>query len=147
MKLYSDIPARRTRQLIGDLGLVSVVDSVDLDRRAPAWTRDESGCAGAGHGRWSDEPGREHRLGRGVGVSGVPLVGDSLATPFQGMGDAARAIASAGAAEVDAVSKLALFLSVALAFLAIASFAIFWVPWRIAFIRRATAARELRPRQ
>jgi len=142
MKLYSDIPARRTRQLIGDVGLllwamlwvwIAVhLHGLVMNLATPGQAMADGATSLAGS---IDSAGQS--------VSGVPLVGDSLASPFQGMGDAARAIASAGASEVDAVSKLALFLSVALAFLAIASYAIFWVPWRIAFVRRATAAREL----
>lgn len=78
----------------------------------------------------------------GESIGGVPLVGDSLASPFEGMSSAAMAIADAGAAEAEAVSKLALFLSIALAIVAIASYAVVWIPIRIAFIRRATAAQR-----
>jgi hypothetical protein len=53
-----------------------------------------------------------------------------------------QSIADAGQAEVDAVGKLATFLAVALAVVAIASFAVFWVPIRLAFVRRATAAQR-----
>ena len=142
MKFYSDIPARRTRQLIGDVGLAvwsilwiwiaAHLHGLVMNLATPGQAMADGATNLAGN---IDSAGES--------VSGVPVVGDSLAAPFQGMGDAARAIASAGASEVDAVSKLALFLSVALAFLAIASYAIFWVPWRIAFIRKATAARDL----
>lgn len=78
----------------------------------------------------------------GDSIGGVPLVGESLASPFEGMSSAAMAIADAGAAEAEAVSKLALFLSVALGIVAIASYAVVWIPIRIAFIRRATAAQK-----
>jgi hypothetical protein len=142
MKLYSDIPARRTRQLIGDVGLLAWsilwiwiaahLHGLVMNLATPGQAMADGATSLAGS---IDNAGQS--------VSGLPVVGDSLASPFRGMGDAARAIADAGASEVDAVSKLALFLSISLAFLAIASYAILWVPFRIAFIRRATAAREL----
>ena len=78
----------------------------------------------------------------GDSISQVPLVGDTLGAPFEGMSSAALSIADAGQATADAVSLLARFLAIALAVLGIASFAMFWVPIRIAFIRRATAARR-----
>jgi len=142
MKLYSDIPARRTRQIIGDVWLVvwSILwiwiavhlHGLIMNLATPGQAISDGATSLAGS---IDSAGQS--------VSGLPVVGDSLAAPFSGMGDAARAMASAGAAEADAVSKLAMFLSIALAFLAIASYAIFWVPWRVNFIRKATAAREL----
>ena len=142
MKLYSDIPARRARQLLGDIGpvawsllwiwIASHLHGLVMNLATPGQAMADGATSLAGS---IDSAGQS--------VSGLPVVGDSLASPVQGMGDAARAIASAGASEADAVSKLALFLSIALAFLAIASYAIFWIPFRIAFIRKATAAREL----
>jgi hypothetical protein len=78
----------------------------------------------------------------GESISQVPLVGETLGTPFDGMSDAAMSIADAGQATADAVALLARFLSISLVVVAIMSFAVFWVPIRIAFIRRATAARR-----
>jgi hypothetical protein len=142
MKLYSDIPARRTRQVLGDAFLVlwSILwiwialrlHDLVMNLATPGQAISDGATDLAGS---IDSAGQS--------VSGVPLVGESLAAPFSGMGDAARAIASAGAAEADAVSKLALFLSVSMAFMAIVLYSVFWIPFRVAFIRRATAAREL----
>jgi hypothetical protein len=69
-------------------------------------------------------------------------VGETLGTPFEGMSAAAMSIADAGQATADAVALLARFLSIALAVLAITSFAVIWVPIRIGFVRRATAAQQ-----
>jgi hypothetical protein len=140
-KYYSDIPARRARQMVGDIWLVlwSVVwiwaafklHDLVMNLAAPGLAiRDGATSLG------------ESIASAGDAIAGVPLVGDSLASPFDGMNSAAMAIADAGAAEAEAVSKLAVFLSVALAVVAIASFAVFWVPIRIAFIRCATAAQK-----
>ncbi len=140
-KIYSDIPTRRARQALGDAWLV-------------CWSLLWIWAAVRLHGLVMNLAGPGQAVADGAtqlatsidsageSVSAVPLVGDSLSAPFDQMASAARAMASAGQAEVDAVGKLAVFLSVALAVLAIASFAVFWVPFRLAFIRRATAAQR-----
>ena len=141
MKLYADIPARRTRQLAGDIWLV-------------AWTVLWIWIAVKLHGLVMNlaPPGMaisdgandlaESIASAGEAVGGVPLVGESLGAPFEGMSQAARSIADAGQAEADAVATLAMFLSVSLAVLAFASFAAFWIPIRVAFVRRASAAQR-----
>ena len=141
MTFYSDIPARRARQLAGDIWLVAWsllwiwaavrLHELVMNLAAPGVAIAE----GVGDLAANLDAARDS-------VGGVPLVGDALAAPFAGMGDAATAIAAAGQAEVDAVTLLARFLSISLAVLAIASFAAIWVPIRIAFVRKATAARR-----
>ncbi|MFM8239386.1 MAG: hypothetical protein ACKOAW_03605, partial [Actinomycetota bacterium] len=78
----------------------------------------------------------------GDAVGGVPFIGDALQSPFDGMAGASESIAAAGQTAADAVGMLARFLAVALAVLGIASWAMLWVPIRVAFIRRATAAKR-----
>ena len=141
MTWYSEIPARRTRQLLGDAWLVlwsalwiwvalRLYDLV-MNLAAPGLAVSSSATDLAD--RFDDA---------GAAVGQVPLIGDALQSPFDGMGGAAIAIADAGQASADAVGLLARFLAVALAVLGIASWAMVWVPIRIAFIRRATAARR-----
>lgn len=77
----------------------------------------------------------------GDAVGGVPLIGSALTAPFDGMAGAAQQIADAGQAQADAVGTIATALSISIAVIAIASFAMIWLPLRISFIRRATAAR------
>lgn len=141
MTLYSDIPARRARQVTGDVWLVlwsllwiwAATRLYDLVMNLAA-----PGVAIAdGAADLSDSI-----ASAGDSIGQVPLVGDTLGAPFDSMSAAALSIAAAGQAEVDAVTLLARFLSIALAVLGIASFAMFWVPIRIAFVRRATAARR-----
>jgi hypothetical protein len=142
MKLYSDIPARRSRQILGDAWLV--IWSVLWIWIAVTLHGLVMNLAGPGQAisdGATDLAGSITSAGESVG--GIPLVGDTLTAPFQGMSEAASSIASAGQAEADAVAALAMFLSVALAFLAIASYTVFWIPFRVAFARRATAARAL----
>ncbi len=141
MTFYSDIPARRARQLAGDIWLLfwsvlwiwAALRLYDLvmNLAAPGVAIAE----GVGELATNLDSARDS-------VGGVPLVGEALAAPFSGMGDAAAAIAAAGQAEADAVALLARFLSISLAVLAIASFAVIWVPIRISFVRKATAARR-----
>ncbi len=141
MAFYSDIPARRARQVAGDVWLLVWsalwiwaavrLHELVMNLAAPGVAIAE----GVGDLAANLDSARDS-------VGGVPLVGEALAAPFGGMGDAAAAIAAAGQAEADAVALLARFLSLSLAVLAIASFAVIWVPIRISFVRKATAARR-----
>ena len=141
MTWYSEIPARRARQIAGDVWLVAwsalwiwaAVRLYDLVMNLAAPGLAVSSSATDLASRFDDA---------GAAVGQVPLIGDALQSPFDGMGGAAIAIADAGQASADAVDLLARFLAVALAVLGIASWAMVWVPIRIAFIRRATAARR-----
>jgi hypothetical protein len=141
VKLYSDIPARRTRQAIGDGWLVLWsllwiwvavrLHELIMNLAAPGLAIADGATDLSGS-----------ITSAGESISSVPLVGETLSTPFAGMSDAAMSIADAGQATADAVALLARFLSIALAVLAIASFAVIWVPIRIGFVRRATAAQR-----
>ena len=141
MTWYSEVPARRARQIAGDIWLIAwsalwiwaAVRLYDLVMNLAAPGLAVSSSATDLAGRFDDA---------GAAVGQVPLIGDTLQSPFDGMGGAAIAIADAGQASADAVGLLARFLAVALAVLGIASWAMVWVPIRIAFIRRATAARR-----
>lgn len=141
MTWYSDIPARRARQVAGDAWLVAwtalwiwvatrLYDLV-MNLAAPGLAIADGATELAGS-----------IADAGDAVGQVPLVGDTLASPFDGMSGAAMSIADAGQATADAVALLARFLSISLAVLAVTSFAVVWVPIRIAFVRRATAARQ-----
>ena len=141
MTWYSEIPARRARQIAGDVWLVAwsvlwiwvAVRLYDLVMNLAAPGLAVSSSATDLASRFDDA---------GAAVGQAPLIGDALQSPFDGMGGAALAIADAGQASADAVGLLARFLAVALAVLGIASWAMVWVPIRVAFIRRATAARR-----
>lgn len=141
MVWYSELPARRTRQLIGDAWLIAwsalwiwaALRLYDLIMNLAA-----PGLAVASGA--TDLADRFTSAGDSVGQ--VPLVGEALASPFSGMAGASESIADAGQATADAVAVLARFSAIALAVLAIATWALIWVPLRISFIRRATAARR-----
>lgn len=141
VKLYSDIPARRARQGFGDAWLVAWsvlwiwvavrLHELIMNLAAPGLAIADGATDLA-----------RSITSAGESISSVPLVGQTLGTPFGGMSDAALAIAEAGQSTADAVALLARFLSIALAVLAIMSFAVIWVPLRIGFVRRATAAQR-----
>ena len=141
MTWYSEIPARRTRQLLGDAWLVFwsllwIWVALRLyDLIMVLATPGLAIASGA-----TDLAGRFASAGDTMGQ--VPLVGEALQSPFDGMAGASESIAAAGQSAADAVGVLARFVAIALAVLGIASWAMFWVPLRIAFIRRATAARR-----
>lgn len=141
MKFYSDIPERKFRQLAGDIWLV-------------VWTVGWIWVAVKLHGLIMNLAAPGQAISDGASglaesidsaaqtIGDVPIVGGALAAPFSGISTAASALASAGQAEADAVSNLAMFVSVALALLAFASFAAYWLPIRLAFIQRASAAQR-----
>ena len=132
MKIYADIPSRRARQIAGDVWLVAWTAAwIWIAMRLHELIMNLAAPGLAVASGATDLAGSITSAGESV--SGVPLVGDTLAAPFAGMGDAATSIAAAGQAEADAVATLATFASVALAVLAFASFAVFWVPIRLAF--------------
>lgn len=141
MTWYSELPARKARQILGDAWLVAWsalwiwvafrLHDLIMNLAAPGLAI----ASGA-----TDLAASIDDAGETVGS--LPLVGDAVSAPFESMSDAALAIAAAGQTTADALSLLARFLSIALALLAIMSWAVIWVPIRIAFIRRATAARR-----
>lgn len=141
MTWYSELPARRARQILGDAWLVAWsalwiwvafrLHDLIMNLAAPGLAI----ASGATDLAMSIDDA-------GDTVGSIPLVGDAVSAPFDSMSDAALAIASAGQTTADAVALLARFLSITLAVLGIMSWAAIWVPIRIAFIRRATAARR-----
>lgn len=142
MVWYADIPGRRARQILGDAWLIAW---------SALWVWAAFRLHGlvmelAGPGLAVSEQGRELAASidsAGATVASLPLVGEAVAAPFGQMSDAALALADAGQSAADAVSFLARFLAIAVAVLGVMSFAVVWVPIRVIFIRRATAARGL----
>ena len=141
MKLYADTSVRRSLQIAGDLALVVwiwvwvvVADKVHgatLELATPGHRIDAS----AGH-----LASRLRDAGRTV--SDIPLVGEGASKPFDGAGDAATGLAQAGQQQVAAVESLAQWLALAVALIPILVLLWFYLPQRIAFVRRATAGQR-----
>ena len=141
LKLYADSPARRLQQLLADAGIV-------------VWTIGWILVGRALHGvvlllaRPSQElsdgsAGLADRLrAAGSAVDGAPLIGDELRAPLDDAGGAAEQMASAGAAQVEAVEQLALWLAVTVAAVPVvlALVAHLVVRWR--FVREASAGQR-----
>lgn len=141
MKMYADAPARRSRQMVGDLLLVlwvalwlelaSVVHDATLALAAPGRTIAQAG--GGLAGRLRDA---------GSAVGDLPVVGDRVRSPFDGAGQAADQIAGAGTAQVHAVEHLAFWLGLCVGAVPILLLVAVYVPFRVRFAREATAAQR-----
>jgi hypothetical protein len=80
----------------------------------------------------------------GAKVNRVPGVGDALASPFERAAGAARSLADAGREQQDTVRDIALALSLIVLVVPLALVLFGWLPLRIRWMRRASAAAGLR---
>jgi hypothetical protein len=141
MKLYADSPARRSRQLLGDLLLVGwvylwVQVSLVVRDATLALARPGREMSAAGSGL------ADQLRSAGQTVGDVPFVGDEVRAPFEGAGGAAERMAAAGQAQVAAVETLAFWLALAVAAIPVLSGLVVDVPLRWRFVRAATAGRR-----
>jgi hypothetical protein len=142
MKLYADTPARRTRQLTGDLlvaGWVAVwvwlvleLRERLLQLRGPGEALERAGDSFSG------------ALGdAGDRIGGVPVVGDDVSGALRRAGGAGDTVAEAGRSQQHAVDQLALWLPLLVLLLAAGIVLVHWLPARLAWAREATATRAL----
>lgn len=141
MKLYSDVGGQRVGQVVGDLVLVGWIwVCVELGRLvfritnalgAPGRKAAEAGDGLAGDLRRLSEP-----------IGKVPVVGDQLRSPVDGAAGAAGKLAEAGRDQAHAVEQLAYLLAGVTIGLPVLFALLIWLPRRIRFSRRATAARK-----
>lgn len=107
MQLYSDFPARRARQLAGDLlALGAIALWVWLGVTIAQLVLGLAGLgtqlqqAGAGFRDTMTEVGRT--------LGGIPLIGGGIRAPFDGASQAGQALETAGRDQQEAVLQLAL---------------------------------------
>jgi hypothetical protein len=142
MQLYAQHSSVRFRQLAADLGLLGwlvlwvllarAVHGAVLALAEPGRAVEDLGSSVAG------------QMSSAAGVAdGVPVVGDQLAVPFEALGEAGGAVSGAGQQAQDAATTLAVALAVALVVLPVGWLLLRWLPWRLAFVREATAAHRL----
>jgi hypothetical protein len=141
VKIYSDVGGQRAGQVVGDLllvgwiavciGLGLLVYKVTNLLGAPGRK-----AAEAGDGLASDL----HRLAEPAGQ--VPAVGDRLRVPIDGAAGAATKLADAGRDQAHAVEQLAMVLAGVTIGLPVLFAVLIWLPRRIRFSRRATAAQK-----
>jgi hypothetical protein len=139
--LYAQNPGRRAAQVTAD---VLVVLWVWAWVRVGLAVRDAT-LALAGPGRQleagaDDVAGSLRRAGDSAGD--LPLLGDQLRAPFLSAGDAAGAIADAGRRQAELVTGLAGLLGLAVAAVPVLLALALWLPVRVRFVRRATAAQR-----
>ena len=141
MKLYSDIPARRTVQVAADVGIVLwVVLWVRVAARVHdatmALAEPGRNLAGAG-GSF-----RDTMAGAGDNVDDLPLLEDRVATPFRSAAGVGTEIERAGNDLVTAVERLSLVLALTTALVPILIVGCVWLGLRVRFVRRAGAAQR-----
>lgn len=143
MTWYAETPSLRRRQIAVDvvvalwvllwLRMSSAVHDGVQRLAGPGVELEQAGTGLAGGLR-----GAAERAGS------VPGIGGGLRTPLDAAAGAGDALASAGAAQQDAVGTLALLLALAIGGFPIAWALLRWLPGRLRWRREATAARRLR---
>lgn len=139
MILYAAAPARRVRQILGDLLFLAWIGvclwAAMLAREAVL----ELGAPGEAAVDAAD--GMSGQL-RDVAdrIGEVPVVGDGLTAPVAGLADQADGLGAAGAAMVETVGVLSLVVAAAVALIPVLLAAVVYLPVRIRFARRAGAA-------
>jgi len=140
---YAETPARRSRQIVGD---AAAVFGLLLCLWAGTGAHDlTTGLAEPG--RTLESAGAElaARMDEaGAAADDLPLAGDALAAPFDGAGDASRAIEGAGVQQQGAVATLATTLGWVVGGLPALLIAAGWLPSRVRFRRQAGQAVRLR---
>lgn len=141
LKIYADTPSRKTRQIVSDVWFVLwcglwVWVAIRLhDLIVPLGAPGEKLAT-------TGDTLSQNMTEAGDAVDQVPFIGDQVREPFDRMSAAGQTLAEAGRGQQEVVEKLAIFLPLALAFLAIALLAVVWLPLRIRFASRATAAQR-----
>jgi hypothetical protein len=143
VKLYAEKPSTALRQLIVDLFVVAWVylwvrAAMGLYNTIEKLAVPGQKLAAAGDGmakQLHDAGGKVRR---------VPIAGDDLAGPFNSAGDAATDVADAGRQQQEIVHQVALVASIGLLALALSVVLLWWLPRRLAWIDRASAAARIR---
>jgi hypothetical protein len=141
MRLYAAAPARCARQVLGDLMMLAWIAGWAWAGRATHDATLTLGQPGLATASAADEmAGRFHDVEGRIG--GIPGVGDNLAAPFRGAASAAESLAAAGRSQAETVADVALLVGLAVFLVPVLLIAVLYVPFRVRFIRRATAARR-----
>ncbi|NEM08756.1 hypothetical protein [Geodermatophilus normandii] len=145
MRLYATRPDRRLGQVLADVGLLAwavlwvvvarVVHDAVLVLAEPGQAVEDLGSSVA------DSMGSAASA-----AEDVPVVGDELSAPFGALGDAAGSVSGAGQAAQDAVGTLATVLAVVLVVLPVGWLLVRWLPWRVGWVREASAVSRLAAR-
>jgi hypothetical protein len=139
---YAQLPARRARQVTGDLVVVAVlavsvwvalqVRELVLTLRAPGERLIE-----AGSGLQSTFEGAAESAGR------IPGFGDALADGLGRGSGAGESVVSVGRSQVALVDGLATWATILLIALPVLVVAVGWLPWRLWYLRRSGTVRRM----
>ena len=140
-KLYADTHARFAGQLVGDVLFVCwlvawvwighAVHDQTLELAGPGQQTADSATSLAGS-----------LTDAGDTLSGLPVVGDSVSSPFDQASAASQQLAEAGRAEVRAAERLAFWLGISIAAIPILVVGTRYLPGRVRFVREATAGQR-----
>lgn len=141
MRLYSELPARRTTQVLADVGMVAWVVAWVLVGR---WVHDTAlTLAAPGHRLVEAGSGFRGRMTQAAdSVDGLPLLDDRVAAPFRSAAGAGTTIEHAGQDLVDAVGTFATVLWWTTTLVPVLVVGLVWLVLRVRFVRRATAAQR-----
>jgi hypothetical protein len=143
MKSYAEVGRLRARQIALDA-------SVAVWVAAWAWAGSRvTEVVGrlAGPGESMERAGVDFRrplVEAGRAAAGLPVVGDAVQDSLEAAAGAGAALERAGAAQVDAVHAVALWLGFLLAIIPISLVLLRYVPGRVRWILEASAAHDLR---
>jgi hypothetical protein len=142
MRLYSDFPVARLRQIVGDaIAVVLIVLAILLGSAVHRTV-----LAYDSVGRQLQQAGSEFSGTMGdaaEALDGIPFVGDDVRRPFDDATGTGQAIARAGADQQRLVARLATALGLIVAVVPIALVLRHWLVRRIGFARRAATASAL----
>lgn len=141
MVLYASTPARRARQIAAD---VLVVVWIYAAVRAGQAVHDAT-LRLAAPGRQLEQAGRDlgsNLAGAADSVGDLPLVGEEVRGPLDQAATSAGALVRSGQDLQTAVGKLAVLLGVLIAVVPILILLLVWLPRRVRFVRRASAAQR-----
>ncbi len=142
MRLYSDYPERRARQITADvIALLLIAFWIWVGVTVFGLVR-----ALADFGVQMEQAGsgfRETMTEVGETLGGVPVIGGGIRIPFDGASQAGAALETAGQDQQAAVFQLALALGIGIAIFPIAMILAAWLIPRIRFARRAARVRAI----
>lgn len=143
MKLYAEVPYHRTRQILLDAAVavwavlwirIGMWMNTLVNRlQGPGRSIEDAGAGIAGNLNSVSER-----------VGGVPLVGDTLQSPFEAAARAGTVLQEAGQTHQDVIHTLALWLGILFAVIPIGYVLLRFLPARLRWIREASAAAHLR---
>ena len=142
MRLYAQVPARRTRQVLADLVAVAVI-------AVAVWFAllvHDAIMLLAGPGRAAQSAGDQLAGGltdAGNAAARVPLVGDTLKRPLLSAAGAGSGLANAGESVQHSVGHLAFLVALVLVAVPVLVVLALWLPPRLRWVRGTVNARRL----